>query len=170
MTGIAATTLQHTTRYYPPGVRAIIAVPTIAAPSGIPTLAEINAGTDLTPEIVDGGVTGFKTTASTMDAPDLGGRVTRKVAGRITLDDSSLNMYASNDSDDARTLFTDGEVTNIVIFPEGTATKTPALLMDIHPVTVMQTTIDQDTSKVANFTVDFSASDVPVKNVPIPTV
>lgn len=167
MPGISATTLQHTTRYYPPGVRVILAVPTIADLSA-PTLVELNAGTDLTPEIVDGGVTGFKTTASTMDAPDLGGRVTRKVSGRITLDDSSLNLYLSNDSDDARTLFTDGEVTNIVIFPEGTATKTPALLMDIHPVTVMQTTIDQDTSKVANFTVDFSASDVPVKNIPIP--
>jgi hypothetical protein len=162
-----ATTLAGTIRYLPPGIRQIYWVPTIADIQH-PTLVELNGGTDITGEIVDGSVSGFKTTPSTVDAPDLGSKITRKAQGRTTLDESILALYLSEDGQDARSLFTDGEVGNIVIFPEGNHVKTPALSCDVWPVTVLTTTIDPDTTKLAQVMVDFAVTDLPAKNVPIP--
>lgn len=165
-----ATTLGGTLRYLPPGIRQVYVVPAIAVASA-PTLAELNAGTDITGEIVDGSITGFSVTPSTVEAPDVGSKTTRKVAGRVSLDDCSIGLYLTQDGTvDARTLFTDGAQTHIVIFPEGNHAQTPALTCNVHPVTVQTTTIDPDTTKVAQCVVSFAPEGVPVKNFPIPTV
>jgi hypothetical protein len=163
---MAAATLNKTVRYLPPGIRQVYWVPTIANVNS-PTRSELNAGTDLTGEIVDGGVSGFSTSPTTVDAPDLGSKITRKVAGRTTLDDSSLMLYADSQSNDARTLFTDGAVGNIVVFPEGDHSG-GTYKMQVHPVTVLTSTIDEDTTKLGQFTVSFAASNAPVKNISIP--
>lgn len=165
---MAATTLAGTTRYLPPGIRQYYYVPAIADKAA-PTLVELDAGTDITGEIVDGGVSGFSTSPSTVEAPDLGSRITRKTGGRTSLDDSSIALYIDQDGNpDARTLFTDGEVGFIVDFPEGNHVQTPALTCNIWPVQVLTSTIDPDTTKVAQVNVSFAITDLPAKNVAIP--
>src|SRR5690554_4879036 len=98
---MAATPLNPTTRYIPPGVRQYYFVPTIADKNA-PTRTELDAGTDLTGEIAE--VSGFQATSESVDTPDLLSRFTSRVPGRITADDSSITFYASQDSDDVRTL------------------------------------------------------------------
>lgn len=165
-----ATTLGGTVRYLPPGIRQVYIVDTIANPA-LPTLAELNAGTDVTGEIVDGSVTGFSVTPSTVEAPDLGSKTTRKVAGRISLDDCSIAFYLTQDGTvDARTLLADGAQIFVCIFPEGNHAQTPALTVNVHPVTVQTTTIDEDTTKTAQCMVSFAPEGQPHKNIAIPTV
>lgn len=168
---MSATTIAGTIRYTPPGIREIYLLDTApAATTGIPTMVELDAGTNLTPEIVDGSVTGFTMTGSTTEAGDLGSKITRKVQGRISLDDSSFALYLSEDGQDARTLFTQGDQRTIVVFPEGNHVKTPALTMDVFPVTVQTAAKDPDTTKVAQIKIDFAMSGVPLFDKPIPTV
>lgn len=165
-----ATTLQATVRYLPPGIRQVYKVPTFADPSN-PTLAELDAGTDITDEIVDGGITGFSYTPSQVDAGDVGSKLTKQVKGRTALDAPSLNLYLSEDYDgtttkDARDLWADDEAGFVVIFPEGNH---PGLTMNTYAVTTLSTVVDPDTTKVANCTVSFVQTGLPVLNKPIPT-
>lgn len=164
------TTLAGTVRYLPPGIRQYVFVTTLADYK-TPTLAEIDAGTDITGEIVDGSVSGFKTTSSTVDAPDVGSKVTRKAAGRTSLDDSSIGFYIDQAGNpDARTLFADGETGFVIDFPEGLHQQTPALTCNVWPVTVLTTTVDPDTTKIAQCQVDYAITGLPAKNVAIPAV
>ena len=98
---MAPSPLSATTRYVPEGTRKIYWCPTIVTQAS-PTRAELNGGTDLTNEIAE--ITGFTVTSDTVDVPDLSGRFTAKVAGRINAADSALRFYASSNSADVRTV------------------------------------------------------------------
>lgn len=161
---MAATTLAKTVRYLPRGTRQYYFLTTAIDPTS-PTRTELDAGTDVTGEMVDGGITGFSVSPSTVEAPDLGSLKTPKVSGPQSVDDASIAFYTSKTGDDVRTLFTDGDTGLIVIFPEGDHTGGK---MDIWPITVQTDTLDQDTSKVGQTVVSF-ACDVPTKGVAIPT-
>lgn len=166
----APTTIHGTVRYLPPGIRQYVWVTTLAAYK-TPTLAEINAGTDVTTEVVEGSISGFKATGSTVEAPDLGSKVSRKVQGRTSLDDSSIAFYIDQAGNaDARSLFVAGASGFLLDFPEGLHQQTPALTVNVWPVTVTANSIDSDPTKVAQTVVDFAVTQVPAQNVTIPTV
>lgn len=169
---MAATPLAVTSRYIPVGTRQYYWVETIANKAA-PTRIELDAGTDLTAEIPQDGVTGFTKASTPVDAPDMKTRFTSQVSGLITADTSSLNIYLSKtaDNEDARSIFLVDTTGFIVIFPEGdSATATPATTMDVWPVSVQSASKSQGGADVAILTVTFSITSEPVENVPVPAV
>lgn len=166
---MAATALNPTNRYIPPGVRQYYWVPTIASKAA-PTRIELDAGTDLTNEIA--AVDGFTTSSDSVDAPDLGTRFTSKVPGRITADDSSMNIYIDLDGgDDVRTLLPRDEEGFVVQFPEGddeTAGTTKTL--NVFPVKVASNSIQTGMEDPGQTQVSFTITSEPVNNIAIPTV
>ncbi|MFF0597924.1 phage tail tube protein [Streptomyces antibioticus] len=159
---MAATPISASSRYIPPGTRQYYFVPSIATKAA-PSRAELNAGTDLTGEIAD--VSGFQTTSESQETPDLGTRFTSKIPGRITADDSSITMYASEDSQDVRQLLPRDTTGFIVQFPEGDeAGKT----MDVFPVKVASAPKMTDIEDPAKIEVQFTITSEPAEDVTVP--
>ena len=157
-----ATPIAATTRYIPPGTTRYYWVATISNYLS-PSRAELNAGSDLTAEI--SAVSGFATNSDQQDTPDLGTRFVGKIPGRITADDSSITMYASANSSDARTLMPRDTSGFIVIFPEGDIT---GQKMDVFPVKVTGVPKSRDVENPAGMTFQYAITKVPAENVTIP--
>ncbi|GAA1065202.1 hypothetical protein [Streptomyces asiaticus] len=157
-----ATPLAATSRYIPPGTTHYYWVVSISNYQS-PTRSELNAGTDLTGEV--SAVSGFATNSDQQDTPDLGSRFVSKIPGRITADDSSITLYASSNSSDARTLMPRDTAGFIVIFPEGDIT---GQKMDIFPVKVTGVPKSRDVENPASMTFQFAITRIPAENVTIP--
>lgn len=164
---MAATPLSTVTRYFPVGLRQYYFVASIADKTA-PTRVELNAGTDLTGEIVS--VTGFTTTTNPVAAPDLKTRFESQVPGMITADASSMNIYLDEDSVDVRTVLPRDTVGFIVQFPEGddegvSGTK----LMDVFPVTVSSTSKVTTTAEAGQVMISFVITSEPSENILVPS-
>jgi hypothetical protein len=162
---MGATPLGSTVRYIPDGTRQYYWVPTIASKAA-PTRAELNAGTDLTGELAE--VSGFTVTSDQVDAPDLGTRFTAQVKGRIKAADSSMMIYLSETSVDARTLLTRDTTGFIVQFPEGDDEGLSTAVMDVFPVTISSASTVTKFGDVAQLDVGFTITSEPVTNVAVP--
>lgn len=154
--------LTATTRYIPEGTRKVYWVPTIAVQSA-PTRAELNAGTDLTAEIFD--VTGFTVTSNTIEVPDLSSRFTAKIPGLVVADDSALVCYASQTSNDVRTVLPRDTAGFVVILWEGDVS---GQKMDVFPSKVVSTSILTPIADPARINVAIAVTKVPSQNVVIP--
>ncbi|MEH0552586.1 phage tail tube protein [Streptomyces sp. B21-101] len=159
---MAATPISASSRYIPPGTRQYYFVPTIASLAS-PTRVELDAGTDLTGEVAD--VSGFQTTSESTDTPDLGSRFVSKIPGRISADDSSITMYASEDSQDVRQLLPRDTAGYIVQFPEGDVS---GKTMDVFPVKVASAPKMTDVEDPAKIEVQFTITAEPAENVTVP--
>ncbi|MGH8867815.1 MAG: hypothetical protein ACRDYU_07450 [Actinomycetes bacterium] len=164
---MTATPISSVVRYALFGTREYVMVPTIAAATLIPTRAEIDAGTDLTPEVA--AVEGFNVTGEDLETPDMASDFTPKIPGRTTVEDSSITLYADQDSDDVRTLFTRGQQTNIVIFPEGDDEGVDLHKMDIFQVRVKSVGKPNEMEEAGRITTMFSITKKPVENIAVPT-
>jgi hypothetical protein len=140
----------------------IVFVPTIAASTNIPTRAEIDAGTDLTGEVADW--SGFTTTSTTIDTPDLTSFV-GKLPGRTEAEDSSISLYADRVGDDARDLLARGTTGFILFMDDG---DTAASLMDIYPIQVNTLAKERSMDNATLIRADVSMVAVPVENQAIP--
>lgn len=131
-----------------------------------PSRAELNAGTDLSPQIMDS--SGWTVSSDQIDAPDMANRFTSKIAGAISADDSSLTMYASKNGVDARTLMPRDTAGYIVILFGGD--NTGAGKMDVWPVTVASVgkQISVQGSDPDTLVISFSPTAPPAENVAIP--
>lgn len=125
------TPLTKTQRHIPQGTSKYYWLPVVAAPTLAATRAEIDGGTDLTPEMA--AVTGFSTTGAVVDTPDAASRFVSRVPGLITPDDSSISFYGSRDGEDAGTFFTRDQ-TGFILFADGG--DVPTQPAEIFPVTV----------------------------------
>jgi hypothetical protein len=76
----------------PDGLLRVQFIPTIASPTLAPTIAEFTAGTDISKGI-SAAPEGFTAETTFVEAPNLLTVVTPKVAGRLNIPDSALNMY-----------------------------------------------------------------------------
>lgn len=159
---MAATPLTPSLRYIPPGTRHYYWVPTIAAKAS-PTRPELNAGTDLTGEIQ--AVAGFSVESVQVDTPDLLNLFISKIPGRTQSADSSITLYSSSNSVDARSLMPRGTAGFIVCFPEGDIA---GQKMDVFPVKVSAAPMDTATEDPAKRMFTFSITSAPVENVTIP--
>lgn len=159
---MVATPIAASTRYYPPGTREVYWVPAIANKSA-PTRAELDAGTNLTGEI--SAMAGFSVASATVSVPDLANRFAPDIPGQITAQSSSITMYTSEDSQDARQLLPRDTAGYVCVLWEG---DTPGHLMDVFPVTVTSAPKDVTTTNAATITIDFAITSVPVENVVIP--
>jgi hypothetical protein len=159
---MVATPITATSRYIPPGTTHYYWVATIANYLS-PTRAELNAGSDLTGEVQ--AVSGFATNSDQQDTPDLGSRFVSKIPGRITADDSSITLYSSSNSSDARTLMPRDTAGYIVILPEGDVT---GQKMDVFPVKVTGVPKSRDVENPATMTFQYAITKIPAENVTIP--
>lgn len=155
-------TLTPTVRYFPPGIRKVYWMPTTANYLA-PTRAELNAGTDLSPEVDT--MTGWSVTSAAVDVPDMGSRFTSQVPGRLTSATNDITLYNSQNSADARSLLTRDTNGFIVLLWEGDVT---GQFMDVFPVRVMAQAVDSTVEDPGKTTYSFAASKLPGTRIAIP--
>lgn len=140
-------------------------VPTIASLSA-PTLAEFNAGKNLTPEIT--AVSGFTTSTAAIDNPKAGTSFTGSLPGRKTAAGSMLTFELSTGGPtvDVRSVLTEGTTGFVVICNEGIVTSG---YCDIFPVRIGSVAVHQDLEAIATADVEFYIYKTPQVAVAIPT-
>jgi mRNA-degrading endonuclease toxin of MazEF toxin-antitoxin module len=157
-----ATPLNPAERFSALGSLEVVFVPVIAAANGIPTRAEIDAGTDLTTEIAEWG--GFLVQSETIDVPDLT-RYTGTIPGRITVEPGTLSIYADRGADDARNTLQRDKTGYILLMDNG---DTPTELMDVWPVQVSSLAKARSMDAATLLQAAFSHPRLPVEDVAIP--
>lgn len=158
-----ATNITASTRFYTVGLTRCLFLPTIAASNLTPTRAEINAGTDLTPEIAE--FEGFSSTSETIDTPDMVSRFVSSIPGAITAEDSSISFYASSDGVDARDLFP-RDTTGFIVWMDGG--DDPGNTMDVFPVQVSSAPKVRSMDSATLIRVDYNITREPAENVVVP--
>jgi hypothetical protein len=152
-----ATPLPKATRFFQPGTIAVLWLPAIAATNLTPTQVEIDAGTDLTGELTDWAGWSYSTTF--IETRDASTPVSPKLAGRISVDDSSITFNGSEDGNDVRNTFTRGQNGYIVIADAGMGTGKKAEVFPVEVGSVNKArSLDSDPFKVR---VDFGVTNVP---------
>jgi len=111
-------------RFFRRGRTKVWFAPTIASAALIPTAAEVNAGTNLTPSIAD--IAGFAFTNSPIATPDLASTFTATIPGEDTAEDSTLTFYEDTTTNTLQTTLAKGVSGYIVIFFAGIAGASPA--------------------------------------------
>jgi hypothetical protein len=159
---MVAPNISASNRFIPEGATAFYWVVTMASYQA-PSRAELNAGTNLTPEVAGSGNWGIVSGA--VDTPDLATTFTSQIPGKITVDGSTLDMYSDIAEADARTLMPRNAVGFIVKFPGGDIT---GRKMTVFPVKVGSaaepTAFGAPT--VLNFT--YYVTKIPAENVTVP--
>lgn len=141
----------------------IVFVPVITSATGAATRAEINAGTDLTSEIMEW--EGFTTTTETIETPDLT-RFVGKIPGRISAEDSSITMYADRGGEDVRSVLPRDTIGYLLWMDSG---DTPASKMDVYPIQVNSLSKVRSMDNATVLTVSVSMTRIPFEDVVIPT-
>ena len=160
---MAATPISASARYIPEGVRHFNFLPAIATLSS-PTRSEINAGTDLTPQVSAFGNWGIVSTP--VSTPDLASTFTPSIPGLTTVDGSTIDMYADSASADVRTLLPRNTVGFIIVLPEGDVA---GRKMDVFPVKVMSCEkVASIGGNPATIALNFSITANPAENVVVP--
>jgi hypothetical protein len=160
---VAATPLNPTNRYFPPGTRKTYWLIACANYLTGPTRAELNAGTDLTAEI--SAMTGFSVTVNMVDTPDLGSSFTSQIGGRRTSGPNDITFYLDIGSNDVRTLLPRGTNGFVVQLWEGDVA---GRKMSIFPAQVTTQAPDTATDNPGGMTISFAASKLPAEMIAIP--
>lgn len=160
---MAAPAISASTRYSGKGTARFVFCTSVANTSA-PTRGEINAGTDLSTQIMD--MDGWKVESESIETPDLASTFTGSIPGSTTSDDSSLTMYADLGGTDVRTLLPRGTNGFMLVMRAG---DTSGRRMDVFPVRVGSTavnlSVDDDPVTIE---VSFNITSPPVENVVIP--
>lgn len=127
---MAAPAITSSVRYTSRGSTKAYWVVTIAN-TAAPSRAELNAGTDLSRELMDWD--GWVEEPELLSGPDLASRRTKQVVGPIEPSEPTITMYASKSGVDARSLMTQDAVGFVVFLDGGDVA---GQKMDIYPVTV----------------------------------
>ena len=159
---MAAPPIGASTRYIPEGVTHYYFVTTIANYNS-PTRAELNAGTDLTPEVAAAG--DWAINGNAVPAPDLSTLFDPSIAGKVTMGTTTLDMYASTNSVDVRSLLPRGTVGYVVKFPEGDTT---GRTMDVFPVKVLAQPKPTNMGNPSVIQLQFVVTKIPAENVTVP--
>jgi hypothetical protein len=151
-------------RYTSRGTTKFLWCAAIASKSA-PSRAELNAGTDLSPQVMD--AEGWSVSSEQIDTPDLASRYTSGVPGVISADESSLTMYMSKNGVDARALMPRDATGFIVTMDGGDTAGNKA---DVFPVTVGSVSKQRSVSGDAADTlvVAFAITSEPAENVAVP--
>lgn len=157
-----ASPITASTRYFRPGTTRVVYAPTVANIAS-PTRAEINAGTDLSGEVAS--IDGWQVSSAFVETPNLADRFTGKVAGRITADDSSLNMYASSNSVDVRSLLPRDTTGYVLFMDEGDVA---GRKMDVYKIVVGSAPKQRAMEDPAQIQIQFVIVSAPSENVTIP--
>jgi hypothetical protein len=137
-------------RYMRRGNTKFYYVPTIANKSA-PTVVEITAGTDLSPQVAE--VAGFEFANSPISSPDFANAFTPQVPGEDTASESSFTFYEIGGTDAIYTAQAKGATAYVAIFAKGLAGALPATAdkCEIWPITIgskaRQYTADNEAAK-----------------------
>lgn len=123
-------TIPVSTRFFQPGIVRVYWLPAVANQAAV-TRAEITAGTDLTPELDDW--TGWSYSTTFIETKDASTRVSPKIAGRLSLEDSSMTFNGSKDGLDVRQVLTLDDSGFVLICDGGDVAGYPA---ELFPGTV----------------------------------
>lgn len=149
-------------RYTRKGKSKLAFVPTIAVLTA-PTLAEITAGTPLTPQMAE--MSGFQFKNSIIKTPDLNTTFVSQIPGEDEADDSSITFYDDDTATTIRTALAKGAAGFLVLMPYG---QTAAKRCEVWPAT---STGFNDEWTVANEAAramsQFSITAPPVQNATI---
>ena len=159
---MTAPPISASARYIPESVTHFYFVTTIASYLS-PTRAELNAGTDLTPEIHTVG--DWAITSAAVPTPDLSTLFDATIPGKIQMGTTTITMYADSTSTDARTLLPRGTTGYIVKFPEGDVT---GRKMDVFPVKVGSQAKPTVLGSPSDITFAFYVTKTPAENVAVP--
>jgi hypothetical protein len=154
--------LVPTVRYFPPGTRKLYWVLTVSNYL-VPTRAEMNAGTDVSAEIVT--MTGWSLAGSTVDVPDMGSRFTSTVPGRLTSATNDITCYLSQNSIDVRTLLPRDTNGFMFCMWEGDVA---GQRMDVFPARVITQAVDTTVDDPGKVTISFAITRIPAINLAIP--
>jgi hypothetical protein len=157
-----ATPIGASSRYIPEGVTRYNWLPACANTAS-PTRAEINAGTDLTPEIANTGNWGI--ISGSIDAPDLATTFTAQIGGKVTIDGPTIDMYADSTSTDVRTLLPRGTTGFILKLPEGDVAGRKA---DVFAVKVLAQAKPTNFTNPSIVSLTFAITKNPNENVTVP--
>lgn len=160
---MAATPIVASDRYFARGLTKIYACTTVVN-LGAPTRAELNAGTDLSPEVA--AIAGWQVTGGEIETPDLASVFTSKIPGATSISDSSIDMYADNNGVDVRGVLPRGTITTIYILYGGDI---PGAKMDGFRTRVRSVgkpvSVGDDAGIVQ---VQFSITTTPAENITVP--
>lgn len=159
---MVAPNISASDRFIPEGATAFYWVVTMASYLA-PSRAELNAGTNLTPEVASSGNWGIVSNA--IDTPDLATTFTSQIPGKVTIDGSTLNMYADDNQADARTLMPRNAVGFIVKFPGGDIT---GRKMTIFPVKVGSAAEPTAFGAPTELNFTYYVTKIPAENVTVP--
>lgn len=161
---MTASAISSSTRYINKGVTKCYWVTSISDISA-PTAVELDAGTDLSPEIMD--INGWTIETESVDTPDLANTFTGNIPGSTSAGDSSITLYADLGGTDVRDLLATGTNGYIVWMDGG---YTAGRNMDVFPVRVgsraMNRTLDNDPATVE---VSFYVTSAPAEGVTVPS-
>lgn len=159
---MVATPIGASARYIPEGVTHFNWLPACANYLS-PTRAEINAGTDLSPEIASTGNWGI--ISGTIDTPDLATLFTAQIGGKVTIDGPTIDMYADSTSTDVRTLLPRGTTGFILKLPEGDVAGRKC---DVFPVKVVAQAKPTNLTNPSLIQLQFACTKIPAENVVVP--
>lgn len=153
-----------TDKFVHAGVTTVLFVPEIGDVEE-PARSELDAGTDLTEEVV--GASGWQLNSNRVTYQPLGTKFTPSIAGRTTVDDSSLTLPQSLDGDDVREVLPRGTKGYIVIMHAGFEDGLP---MDVWPVEVSSHSkpVSTESNEIANIVINFAIPAAPAEDVSIP--
>lgn len=123
-------------RFMQKGTTKLYLVPTIASATLAPTAAEVNAGTNMTPQINE--INGFSFANDTIETRDMASTFVSNIPGEDAAEDSALVFYEDKTSNPIKTATAKGTTGYVCIFYAGTAGANPAAgdKCDVWPVQV----------------------------------
>ena len=152
------------TRFCDQAVTKVYYLPVIAAATRIPTRAEMNAGTNLTPEIND--LSGWVIEAELFDTQPMGSAFKTEGVGSLSAPGSSLTFYTSKNGIDVRSLLPRA-ATGYVMFCDGG--DTVANKAEVFPIVVASVGVLRSTGgEASKVRVVFAITAAPAQAVPIP--
>lgn len=156
--------MSRTGRFFRRGVSKVYAVTTMAGST--PTLAEINAGLDLSDKIAS--IAGFAINNTPITTPDLGDAYDGQIDGVDATETSSFTLYDETDDSATRPALAKGTNITIVLMPYG---KTTSKRMETYKtrVTGCNDTWSTDAA-AAQYVVGFAILSRPNQNASVPSV
>jgi hypothetical protein len=164
-----ATPITAAVRYIHPGVSKMYFLTAIAAATTLQaTRTELDAGTDLSPELR--ATSGWNVSSNIVDAPDAGSAFTSKVIGRTTAENSTATFYMTKTGADALRALLPRGTTGFVVFCWGGDVQNN--LADTFPVTVASAakSVDLAGEDPANVVVSFAITRTPAIDWALPAL
>lgn len=151
------------TAYYPRGTSECYYLPSVAAANLVPTRAEMNVGTRLTPQLMDW--SGWTVEGNEVDNKDLSSEFDKTAPGSTSAESSSLTMRADVAGVDVRALLPRGTAGYIQWLPGGDVAGRKS---SVWPIRVMSNSEQIETDAVGQRLVKFSITDEPNEDATIP--